>query len=148
VTDYLVGVGGEMKARGVSHLGRPWRVGIQTPTPGTRRILYEVDLSNFCLSTSGDYHNYFDKDGHRYCHEIDPATGRPAARTPASVSVAHPDGAYADAMATALMVLGPDRGFELAQRLHLAVLMILRDDGRFQTRATPEFQTILVGDPK
>ena len=142
--DYLVAIGGEMRARGLSEKGRPWRVGIETPAPGTRRVLLRVELRDLSLSTSGDYRNYFDRDGTRYSHEIDPATGRPVENAPASVSVIHPSGMYADAMATALMVLGPEKGLALASELHLAVLFITRDRDRFKTRSTPEFQKCLV----
>jgi thiamine biosynthesis lipoprotein len=137
--DFLVSVGGETCAQGNSHLGRPWRVGIENPTPGVHRVLYTAELKDQCLSTSGDYRNFFDANGRRYCHEIDPATGRPATNPPASVTVIHPNGAYADAMATALMVLGPDKGFDLAQRLNLAALFITRADGHFVARPTPRF---------
>ena len=147
-TDYLIAVGGEMRARGRSPAGRPWRVGIETPTPGTRRVLCEVELpGGFSLSTSGDYRNYFDSEGHRYSHEIDPATGRPAADAPASVTVAHASGGYADAMATALMVLGSDRGYALAERLGLPALFILRKHDQFEARATPAFQPLLMEAP-
>ena len=139
-TDYLVAVGGELRARGLSHLGRPWRAGIETPTPDVRRVLRQVELRDASLSTSGDYRNFFDAGGRRYSHEIDPRTGRPAENAPASVSVVHPSAAYADAMATALMVLGPERGYDLAVRLDLSVLIVTRGEGRFDARATPAFE--------
>jgi FAD:protein FMN transferase len=145
--DYLVAIGGEMRARGLSHGSRPWRVGIETPTPGTRRVLYEVELRDISLSTSGDYRNYFDRDGHRYCHEIDPATGRPADNAPASVSVANASGGYTDAMATALMVLGTEKGYTLAEERGIAALFITRGASHFQARATPAFEKLMVGNP-
>lgn len=142
--DFLVAVGGEMRARGVPRLGRPWRVGIETPTPGAHRVLYEVDLADGgSLSTSGDYRNFFDRDGRRYCHEIDPSTGRPVEHAPASVSVAHASGALADAWATALMVLGPEKGCAVAERLGLAAMFITRGDQRFEMNATPQFRSLL-----
>lgn len=148
ITDYLIAVGGEMRAHGRSQAGRYWRVGIETPTPGVRRVLYPVDLRTGSLSTSGDYRNFFDAGGRRYCHEIDPATGQPVLDPPASVSVADQSGAYADAMATALMVLGADKGYALAEERDLAVLFITRRSDHFETRATPAFQTMLVGSGK
>ena len=144
VHDYLVGIGGEMRARGLSEKGKPWRVGIETPTPGIRRVLFEIELQNFSLSTSGDYRNFFDQGTTRYCHEIDPTTGRPADHAPASVSVVHSSGMYADAIATALMVLGPEKGLALAKQLHLAVLFVTRSENRFEPHATPEFQKMLL----
>jgi thiamine biosynthesis lipoprotein len=145
--DYLIAVGGEMRARGFSPLGQPWRVGIETPTPGVRRVLCRVALPAGSLSTSGDYRNFFDQNGRRYSHEIDPATGEPTTRAPASVTVADASGAYADAMATALMVMGPDTGYALALKFGLPVLFILRGAEEFQIRATPEFEKLMIDGP-
>ncbi|MDB5319870.1 MAG: rane-associated lipoprotein involved in thiamine biosynthesis [Phycisphaerales bacterium] len=147
VTDYLITIGGEVRAKGVSNLGRPWRVGIEVPTPDTRRILRQIELRDASVSTSGDYRNFFDVAGQRFSHEIDPRTGRPAANAPASVSVIHPDPAYADAMATALMVLGPIEGEALARRLKLPALFVTRSQAGFEVRATPEFERMIVDAP-
>lgn len=145
VTDYLVEVCGEMRARGSSPLGRPWRVGIETPTPDVRRVLRTVELQDLSLATSGDYRNVrVDAAGRRYSHAIDPRTGRPAANGLASVSVVHESAARADASATALMVLGPDDGYDLARRSGLAALFVVRGEGRFEVRATPEFERVLL----
>src|SRR5439155_17900456 len=141
-TDYLITIGGEVRAKGVSNLNRPWHVGIEVPTPDTRRILRQIDLHDTACSTSGDYRNFFDVAGQRFSHEIDPHTGRPAANAPASVSVVHPDSDYADAMATALMVLGSDEGYELAKRQNLAALFVIRGENEFHFRATPEFEKL------
>jgi thiamine biosynthesis lipoprotein len=140
VPNYLIAVGGELRAKGLSDLARPWHVGIEVPTPDTRRILRQVALRDAGVSTSGDYRNFFDIAGHRFSHELDPRTGRPAERPPACVSVIHPDSAYADAMATALMILGPTEGYARAQHLHLAALFVTRGQGTFDLRATPGFQ--------
>jgi thiamine biosynthesis lipoprotein len=147
-TDYLISVGGEMRARGLSPLNQPWRVGIETPTPGVRRVLYRVELRSGSLSTSGDYRNFFEKDGRRYSHEIDPATGEPATKAPASVTVADASGAYADAMATALMVLGPDDGFALALKLDLPALFVMRGKGEFKVKMTPRFEQMMLPGPE
>jgi thiamine biosynthesis lipoprotein len=144
---YLIAVGGELRAKGLGPDGHPWRVGIEVPAPDTRRILRTLELRDAGLSTSGDYRNFVEIAGRRFSHEIDPRTGRPVTGNLASVSVVHPDSAYADAMATGLMVLGPDEGYALAQRLHLAALFVLRGAGRFDTRATPEFERLTVSNP-
>jgi thiamine biosynthesis lipoprotein len=146
-TDYLITVGGEVRAKGVSNTGRPWRVGIEVPTPDTRRILRQIELRDAACSTSGDYRNFFDVGAERFSHAIDPHTGRPARSAPASVSVIHPDSAYADAMATALMVLGQDEGYELAKRLNLPALFVTRAAGEFHFRATPEFEKLSLDAP-
>lgn len=138
IVECLIAVGGEMRGH-----GRRWRVGIETPTPGTHRVLYQVELGNFSLSTSGDYRNFFDKDGRRYCHEIDPSTGRPVLAPPASVSVAGPSGADADALATALMVMGVEKGRAFAEKNGLAALFILRRADHFEAKPTREFEPLL-----
>jgi hypothetical protein len=142
VRDYLVAVGGELRAHGLSSSGHPWRVGIETPTPDVRRIFYSLELKNASLSTSGDYRNFFEINGTRYCHEINPKTGRPIPAGLASVSIVHPSGTYADAMATALMVLGPQEGMDFARGRGLAVFFIMRQSDHFETLSTPEFDQL------
>jgi thiamine biosynthesis lipoprotein len=139
VENYLIAVGGELRAKGISPLGRAWRVGIEVPTPDTRRIIRQVELDNCAVSTSGDYRQFFEVNGRRYCHEIDPATGRPINHGLASVSVIHADSAFADGMATAIIVMGPERGAAVANKLGLGVLLIERGKERFETRSTAAF---------
>ena len=146
IADYLIDTG-EIRARGRSPKGRPWHIGIQTPTPDTLRTLGGVELRDVAVSTSGDYKNFFDHAGVRYSHAIDPRTGRPIQHQLAQVCVAHPSAAYADAMATALLVLGADAGYELAERRKLAALFIVREEGRFQMRATPTFAAMQIAAP-
>jgi thiamine biosynthesis lipoprotein len=140
-TDYLVEVGGEIKARGRNARGVPWQIGIEKPTAAGRAVDRVVSLENQTLATSGNYRNYYEKDGVRMTHIIDPATGRPIAHTLASVSVIHGAScAHADAYATALMVLGPDKGYELALKQGLAALFIVHEAGdAFSEKATPRF---------
>jgi thiamine biosynthesis lipoprotein len=137
--NYLIAVGGELRAKGLSPLGRPWRVGIEVPTPDTRRIIRQVELKDCAVSTSGDYRQFFEVNGRRYCHEIDPSNGRPINHGLASASVIHADSTYADGMATAIMVMGAERGDAMAKRLDLGVLLIERGKERFETRSTAAF---------
>jgi thiamine biosynthesis lipoprotein len=140
IGDYLVEVSGEVRARGVNADGVAWRVGIERPDGGARALHYVVPLANRVLATSGDYRNYFERDGRRYSHEIDPDTGAPVAHRLASVSVVHADCALADAWATALFVLGPERGREVALAQGLAAYFIARAaDGAFVETQTPAF---------
>jgi len=141
--DYLVDVSGEVRARGVNADGVAWRIGIERPGGGARALHYVVPLANRALATSGDYRNYFEHDGRRYSHEIDPRTGAPVAHRLASVSVVHPDCALADAWATALFVLGPERGREVAAAHGLAAYFISRAaDGTLADAATPAFAAL------
>ncbi len=141
--DYLVEVSGEVRARGVNAEGAPWRIGIERPEGGARTVQFVVPLSNRSLATSGDYRNFFEQDGRRYSHEIDPATGAPVAHRLGSVSVVHSDCATADAWATALFVLGPQRGVRLAEAQDLAAYFIVRGpDGHFAEIQTGAFAAL------
>jgi len=124
LSDFLLEVGGEVAGIGHAPDGKPWRVGIQTPeaTPGD--ALQTLPLSDLCIATSGNYRHRFEKDGQSYSHLIDPRTGRPIVHPLTSVSVIHTTSALADGYATALMILGPDRGRENADKLGLHVIWI------------------------
>ena len=140
---YMVEAGGEVRTRGHNGDGRPWQIAIERPDAAVRRPHYIVPLSGRSMATSGDYRIYFERDGQRYCHEIDPATGRPIRNGLASVSVVADDCGYADAMATALIVRGADAGCALAEELRLAACFIVRDaDGRLTERQTPAFAAL------
>ena len=139
--DYLVEVGGELRARGRRLDGKIWRVAIEAPREGLREIHRVLELKNMAMATSGDYRNFYERDGQRFSHTLDPRTGRPIAHRLASVSVLHPTATAADAWATALNVLGPKAGFEVAQEEELAAYFISRSDsaGSLTIRATPAF---------
>ena len=95
--------------------------------PGTDDIERVLPLGDTGLATSGDYRRYFEYEGVRYSHEIDPATGAPIRHALASVTVLHASCMYADAYATGLLVLGPTRGPALARKLGLSVLFLVRE---------------------
>ncbi|OHB70276.1 MAG: hypothetical protein A2V70_17065 [Planctomycetes bacterium RBG_13_63_9] len=143
IEDYMVEIGGEIRAKGHNHRGIPWRLAVESPLADRRMVHRVVSLENAAMATSGDYRNYFEKDGTRYCHIIDSRSGRPVAHGLASATVIGPSCSRADALATALMVLGPDAGFELAQREHLAVFLLLKTDTGFVEKSTAEFRDTL-----
>jgi thiamine biosynthesis lipoprotein len=141
VSNYMVEVGGEIRARGTNAQGEPWRAGIEKPAEGERTIHRTLPLDGVSLATSGDYRDFYMHDGVRISHTIDARTGRPVTHNLASVSVVHADCMWADAYATAIMALGPDDGFLLAKILDLPALLITREaDGAFVERATPAFE--------
>ncbi len=141
--DYMVNVSGEVRARGTNPDGVPWRVGIEHPDDRAPALQYVVPLANHALATSGDYRNFFERGGRRYSHEIDPGTGRPVTHRLASVSVVHPVCALADAWATALFVLGPERGRAVALAQDLPAYFISRAaDGVFVESLTPAFAAL------
>jgi thiamine biosynthesis lipoprotein len=138
--DFLVEVGGELRAQGQRAPGRPWRVAIERPGAGARSIFGVLELADASLATSGDYRSYYEQGGRRFSHLIDPRSGRPVAHALASVSVVHEQAAHADALATGLAVLGPEAGYALAEKQGLAAYFIVREpDGRFRGTATPSF---------
>lgn len=122
--NWLLEIGGEMLARGGPASGQPWRAGIQAPEAASREIFNTVELRDEALGSSGSYQQFFEHDGRRCSHLIDPRTGRPVDHGLASVSVIHRDPLTADAYATALMVMGLEWGELLAKRLGLRVIWI------------------------
>jgi thiamine biosynthesis lipoprotein len=139
VRGYLVDIGGEMRARGHKPDGTLWRIGIERPLRSAREIHRVLALADCALATSGDYRNYFEWQGRYYSHEIDPSTGWPVNHALASASVLADQCMTADAWATALMVLGPERALEFANRQKLDVLLIMRDGDGFIEKATTGF---------
>jgi thiamine biosynthesis lipoprotein len=133
---FLVEVGGELRARGEGPGGGPWRVGIERPEPGPSRVGWTLALADVALASAGDYRRYFEWQGRRYSHAIDPRSGRPVDHSLVSVSVLAPDAARADAWATALLVLGPEAGLDVATREGLAVLFVLDRGAGLETRTT------------
>jgi len=144
IRDYLVELGGEVRARGVNPEGRRWRVAVERPRDGERQAYVVIELDGVGVSTSGDYRNYREIDGRRISHTIDPRSGAPVAHGLASVTVVLESVAEADAWATALMVLGAEEGMALARRERLAALFILRGErpGTFVAEETPEFERL------
>jgi thiamine biosynthesis lipoprotein len=136
---YLVEVGGELSVRGANAKGEPWAIGVEAPQHYERRPQTIIHLTDTGMATSGDYRNFFEADGKIYSHTIDPRTGRPVTHSLASVTVLH-DAAYAaDALATALLVMGPGDGMAFAEREELAVLMLIRSDSRIDEKASTAF---------
>jgi thiamine biosynthesis lipoprotein len=136
----LIELGGEIRASGLRADGRPWRVAVERPTADRPSIEAAVPLDNAALATSGDYRRYFEYAGRRYSHIIDPATGRPIEHALASVTVVADDSLTADAWDTAILVLGPQRGYECAVAHGIAALLISRDGDRFIAKKTPAWQ--------
>ena len=139
ITDFLVDIGGEMKTRGHKRDGMPWKIAIERPIIDNQEIQKIINLSNQAIATSGDYRNYFNKDDQRYSHEINPKTGQPVQHRLASVAVLDSSCMRADALATALMVLGPQEGYRLAERERLAALFIIKEGDGFFEKATTGF---------
>ncbi len=128
VTDYMVEIGGEIYASGRNPDGLPWQIGIEVPTDRNGGVYDVVGLSGLGLASSGDYRNYFEVNGQRFSHVIDPVTGHPITHKTASATVLAENAMLADAWSTAMLILGRDRGLEIAEDHGIAVLFI--DRGR------------------
>ena len=140
---YLVEIGGDLRAKGRNAAGDAWRIGIERPDARARQARHIVPLSDRAMATSGDYRNYFMADGRRYAHIIDPTTGYPVTHALASVSVIAQYCARADALATALMVMGPRRAKALAERERIAALFIERTDQGLATTTSSALRRLL-----
>ncbi|AMD01359.1 FAD:protein FMN transferase [Halomonas chromatireducens] len=140
IEHYLVNLGGDLIVRGYRDIeSQPWRIGIEAPLDDRQEAQHILPLETISVATSGDYRNYFEEEGRRYSHTLDPRSGRPIDHRLASVTVAHPSNAWADAWATALMVLGDEEGLALARNQDLKVLMLIREENGWASVATPAF---------
>lgn len=146
ISRYLVSVGGALVSRGLNASGKPWRVAIQKPTDRENAVQAVVDINGHGISTSGSYRNYFELDGKRISHVIDPRSGRPIQHKLVSVTVIAPTALEADAWDTGLMVLGSEKAKEVAQREGLAVYMITKEGEGFSTWMSPQFSAFLVNE--
>ncbi|HXV59429.1 MAG TPA: FAD:protein FMN transferase [Vicinamibacteria bacterium] len=143
IGNYMIELGGEVRTLGVNPSGEPWKIAIEKPVFIGRDIERIVPLSGLSVATSGDYRHFITVDGVTRSHLIDPRTGRPVQQGLASVSVVEKNCMRADALASALFVLGPDDGLELASRKGLAALFLIRnEDGSFEERSTPAFDAL------
>ena len=141
VANYMIDISGEFRTRGVNDSGDPWQIAIERPDAPERTAQLVVPLSNTSLATSGDYRNYREENGVRLSHEIDPATGRPVQHKLASATIIIDRCALADAYATALMILGPEKGLALAEEKGLAIYLLVRNDqGDFDEVQSTKFK--------
>lgn len=143
IDNYLVEIGGELRTLGVNPKGAKWRIGIEKPVATGNVVQVPVEISGFAMATSGDYRNYYERDGVRYAHSIDPRDGRPLQHRLASVTVIADTCAEADGLATALNVMGAEAGLQLAEREGLAVYMLVKSDEGFEPIASTAFQPFL-----
>ena len=140
---YLVEVGGELKLKGLNAENKPWAIAIEKPLADRRTVQAVVNVTDRGMATSGDYRNFFEVDGQRYSHTIDPRTGHPVTHAAASVSVIADTAAGADALATALLVLGPEEGMALAKREGIDAYFLLRNKDAIDATMTDGFAALL-----
>ncbi len=132
ITRYLVGIDGEMRARGCKPDGRSWAVAIEKPVRHLREVAGVMALADAAIATSGDYRQWVEHDGRSYAHTMEPARREPSSNRIAAVSVVASTCMLADAWATALLVLGEHAGVALARERGMEALFVLHDDEGFQ----------------
>lgn len=148
IGDYLVEIGGDLVTAGLNERGEPWRIGIEAPAAGRQEVEMILPVSGLGMATSGDYRNFFEHEGVRYSHLIDPTTGRPITHRTTSVTVLAENAMMADALATAMIVMGAEAGMEAARAHDLAVFFISRGEGpeeSYLKEASPAFEKLRAG---
>jgi thiamine biosynthesis lipoprotein len=147
IDNYLVEIGGEMRLKGFKHTGELWAIAIEKPIldpSGEERAVHQIIIpKDNSVATSGDYRNYFEADGQRFSHIIDPATGKPINHNLVSVTVIDPSSMTADGLATTLMVLGTEHGMVFAAENNLAALFISKTENGFSEQFTLKFKQYL-----
>lgn len=145
IHNYLAEATGELKAAGKKLDGSPWRVALEEPRDDQRVAERIIAVDGYGVSTSGDYRNYFERDGRRYSHTFDARTGAPVLHTLASVTVIHPSALMADGLSTLLLILGPERGWDYAETHDIGAFFVIRADTGFVTRTTQGFERLSGG---
>lgn len=152
IKNYMVEIGGEITCKGKNQDNMPWRVGIEKPIDAVNDskendLQIIVALMDKSLATSGNYRKYYEMDGQKYAHTIDPVTGYPARQSLLSVTVITQDCIYADAYATAFMVMGLEKsvGFiEKHPELEIEAYFVYDETGQFETKMTKGFETFIL----
>lgn len=145
VESYMVEVGGEIRTRGKKPNGEGWKLAIEEPIAGQRKLHATLTLpeSGAALATSGDYRNFRQHEGEVVSHTFDPRSGSPVPRRTASVSVIRPTAAEADALATALSVLSPEESIKLADEQGWALYLLLHDrEQGFTAKSSKAFNSV------
>ncbi len=140
INDYLVEIGGEMRIKGTKYDNQPWLIAIEKPVTNERAIQKLVSIGDNAIATSGDYRNFFEEEGVRYSHLINPKTGKPIEHNTVSVAVVHESSMVADGLATTFNVMQFDDAFKLAQDNELAVLFIIKEEEEFKEVMTSAFK--------
>lgn len=143
IVNYLVEIGGELRLKGRNIEKQAWKIAIEKPSPEIRTVHKIMAVSDTAIATSGDYRNFFEKNGRRYSHTIDPRTGRPVNHKLASVTVFAATAMVADAWATAFMVLGADQGIQLAEQYAIAATFIIKTNDGFTELSSSKITEIL-----
>ena len=144
VSNMMVDIGGELYLRGYNANRKPWRIAIERPISGERTVQQILAVTDQGIATSGDYRNYFEVDGQRFSHTIDPDTANPIDHKLVSVTVLHSSTMTADGLATALMVMGDEKGLSWAESIQLPVYLVVKTESGFAGVASEAMLPYLV----
>ena len=145
IHNYLAEVTGELKAAGRKLDGSAWKIALEEPRDDQQVAQRIINVDGYGVSTSGDYRNYFEQNGRRYSHTFDARSGAPITHNLASVTVINPSTLMADGLSTLLLILGPERGWDYAQKHQIGAFFVIRADTGFVTRTSPEFERLSGG---
>lgn len=147
ISNYLVELGGEVRARGLNDRAEPWNIGINTPDPdaGLTEMKLVVQLKDRALATSGNYRKFYEVNGQKYVHTINPKTGYPEQSNLLSATILAPTATEADALATACMVMGLDKAYEfiVGQQNLDGCFIFANPDGTMDVRYTPALEAFI-----
>lgn len=143
ISNFLVEIGGEMRLSGKKASGLDWKIAIEKPETMQRTVQKIISVGDNAVATSGDYRNYYEQDGVRYSHLIDPSTGYPIQHNLVSVTVIHPYSMTADGLATALSIMGKDKALALAAKYNIAVLLITKESQGFTEYTSDKFEQLV-----
>ena len=146
IHSYMIEVTGELIAKGKKPDDSPWRIALEQPLGNGERVVQHVlEVDGWSVNTSGDYRNYFEEDGVRFSHTLDPHSGAPIAHNLAAVTVIDRSAMAADGLGTLLMVLGKEKGMEFARQYEIAALFVTREGEQFQSDSSPKFEELFPG---
>lgn len=140
IQNFMIEIGGELQLNGMNAYGNPWRIAIEKPSSGDQRVQEIIAPGDMGMATSGDYRNYFEENGVRYSHTIDPKTGKPITHKLASVTVLNKSCMTADALSTAFMVMGVEKALELANKEDIPAFFIVKTDNGFKEIVSNAFK--------
>lgn len=143
LNNFLVEIGGELRIKGFKATGELWHVAIEKPVSSERAVHQIIIPKDNAVATSGDYRKYFEQDGQRFSHIIDPDTGYPINHKLVSVTVIHPSSMTADGLSTSMMLMGEEKALAFAEENDLAAYLIIKTDDGFIEQSTVKFMQYL-----
>ncbi len=143
IDSYMIEITGELKAQGRKPDGSPWRIALEQPLANGQQVIQRIlEIDGYGINTSGDYRNYFEEEGVRFSHTLDPQVGAPISHRLASVTVIDRSTLRADGLGTLLLVLGPERGLAFAEEQRIAAFFVTRQGDGFATQVSSEFSKL------